>query len=245
MKYNPDIHHRRYIPLPGHAKKPLIIQTMKISDIRDAVFGSGAHTDLQFMAGRVFDSRMFDILFLSDEEMIQVNRFKALKKQVEWVCGRFALKTLARDVLDLDLPLEKIRIAYREKGAPYLVRFPQVSISLSHSSNYTAAAISLDTGIGVGIDVEKIGDIPDAGFMKIAFTRDEISHMPANASAIFANWTLKEAFLKYLGLGFNESLHKVAVINRDIFYRGEKQAVTTRVDFMENQYAMGLVYGSK
>jgi 4'-phosphopantetheinyl transferase len=245
MRYNPDIHHRLFLGLPGQPEKPIIVQTTRISDIRDAVFPPGIQPDGQSMKNRVFSQTMFAVPFLSDDEMVQVNRFKALKKQVEWVCGRFALKTLAGDVLDSDLPLEKIRVAYREKGAPYLVQFPQVSISLSHSSNYTAAAISLDAGIGLGIDVEKIGSIPDAGFMKIAFTRDEISHMPANAWAIFANWTLKEAFLKYLGLGFNESLHKVAVINRDVFYRGEKQAVTTRVEFIENQYAMGLVYGSK
>ncbi len=244
MRYNPDIHHRLFLGLPGHAGKPIIVQTARISDIRDAVFHSGMQPDGPSMKNRVFSQMMFAVPFLSEDEMAQVNRFKALKKQVEWVCGRFALKTLARDVLDLDLPLEKIRIAYREKGSPYLVQFPRVPISLSHSGDYTAAALSRNPDILLGIDIEKIADLPGASFMKTAFTKEEIAHMPKTAAAVFANWTLKEAFLKYLGLGFNESLHKVAVINRQIFHNRQEQAVNTWLDMIDNRYALGLVYGN-
>jgi 4'-phosphopantetheinyl transferase len=223
----------------------IVVQRMRISDITDAVLSRGIRPDVQTMSGRMFDPRMFTIIFLSDDEMRQVNRFKALKKQIEWLCGRFAVKTLARDLLGLDMPLEEIRIAYREKGAPYLAQFPQVPISLSHSGNYTAAAISLDPGIGVGIDIEKIGDMPAPSFMNTAFTKQEIAHMPAAASAVFANWTLKEAFLKYLGLGFNESLHHVAVIDAQIFHHGKSQPVSTWQAVIDGRYALSLVYGKE
>jgi 4'-phosphopantetheinyl transferase len=243
MRYNPDIYYRRFIGLPGHTEKPVIVQTARISDIQDAVFHKGMQLDDQSMKNRVFSQPMFAERFLSDDEMVQINRFRALKKQVEWMCGRFALKILARDILDLDLPLEMIRIAYREKGAPYLVQFPRVPISLSHSGDYTAAALSRDPDILLGIDIEKITDLPGASFMKTAFTKQEIAHMPKTAAAVFANWTVKEAFLKYLGLGFNESLHKVAVINRHIFHNSREQAVTTWLEMIDNRYALGLVYG--
>lgn len=243
MKHNPDIHHRRFIGLPGQAEKPIIVQTARISDIRDTVFRPGMQPDGQSMKNRVFDQPMFAKRFLSDDEMVQVNRFRALKKQMEWICGRFAVKSLAKDALDLDLALEKIRIAYREKGAPYLVQFPGVPVSLSHSGDYTAVALSRDPDILLGIDIEKITDLPGASFMKTAFTKQEIAHMPKTAAAVFTNWTLKEAFLKYLGLGFNESLHKVAVINRQIFHNSQKQAVTTWLEMIDNRYALGLVYG--
>ena len=223
--------------------KHIVVQRMRISDITNAILCGGIRPDFQTMAGRMFDPRIFKIVFLSDDELIQVNRFKAVKKQIEWLCGRFAVKTLAKDALDLDIPLEKIRIAYREKGAPYLAQFPQVPISLSHSGNYTAAAISLDPGIGLGIDIEKIGDMPAPSFMNTAFTKQEILHMPAAASTVFANWTLKEAFLKYLGLGFNESLHHVAVIDAQIFHYGKKQPVSTWQTVIDGRYALGLVYG--
>jgi 4'-phosphopantetheinyl transferase len=118
-----------------------------------------------------------------------------------------------------------------------------VPISLSHSGNYTAVALSRDPDILLGIDIEKITDLPGASFMKTAFTKQEIAHMPKTAAAVFANWTLKEAFLKYLGLGFNESLHKVAVINRHIFHNSQEQAVSTWLEMIDNRYALGLVYG--
>lgn len=243
MTFNPDIHHRRFIGLPGQADKPVIVQTTQIPEIRDAVFHPGMQPEGRSIKNQAFSRPMFAVLFLSDDELIQVNRFKASKKQIEWLCGRFAVKTLVRDALDLNLPLEKIQIAYREKGAPYLAQFPEIPISLSHSGDYIAAAVSLVSGMALGIDIEKIGDLPDDGFMKIAFTKDEIRHMPADARAVFANWTLKEAFLKYLGMGFNESLLKVAVIDGQIFHRDDRQPVSIWQEIIDSRYALGLVYG--
>lgn len=244
MIYNPDIFHRRAIGLPGHTEKPVIVQTARIPDILNAVFLPGMQPDYQSMKSRVFSRQMFAKQFLSDDETEQVNRFKALKKQMEWVCGRFALKTIVQDILAPDLPMEMVMIAYREKGAPYLVQFPRVPISLSHSGDYTAVALSRDPEILVGIDIEKITVLPGASFMKTAFTKQEIAHMPKTAPAVFANWTLKEAFLKYLGLGFNESLHHVAIIDAQIFHQGQKIPVFTWQTVVDHRYALGLVYGN-
>lgn len=223
----------------------IIVQTMKIPDIRDAVFHSSRHPDRASMKHREFNHSLFRKAFLSDDELIRVNRFKALKKQMEWICGRFALKILARDILDLSMPLDQIRIDYREKGAPYLTQFPEIPISLSHSGDYTAAAITRDSETTLGIDIEKIGNMPDDGFMRTAFTTDEIAHMAPDASTVFTHWTLKEAYLKFLGLGFNESLHHVAVIKDQIYHCGQKQAVHTWSCFPDDRYVMSLVYGRK
>ncbi|MDZ7666181.1 MAG: 4'-phosphopantetheinyl transferase superfamily protein [Desulfotignum sp.] len=249
MNDHPDRHHRRtiHIPdhIPGNGQPPIIVQTLKLSDIQARVFSPGLKPDGPSMRSRIFEARMFDVPFLSDDELIRVNRFKALKKQMEWICGRFALKTLAKDILDSAISLDQIRIDYREKGAPYLTQFPEIPISLSHSGDYTAAAITLDTKMTLGIDIEKIGTMPDQGFMKTAFTKDEIRHMPAGARAVFYNWTLKEAFLKFLGLGFNESLHHVAVIKDRIYHCEKIQIVHTWSCFPDDRYVMSLVYGRK
>jgi 4'-phosphopantetheinyl transferase len=245
MNDRPDIHHRRTIHMPGNEKQPIIVQTLKLSDIQARVFSPGLRPDGPSMRSRIFEARMFDVSFLSDDELIRVNRFKALKKQMEWICGRFALKILVRDILNLSMPMDEIRIDYREKGAPYLIQFPEVPISLSHSGDYTAAAISQDSQMTLGIDIEKIGTVPDQGFMKTAFTADEIRHMPVNARAVFHHWTLKEAFLKFLGLGFNESLHHVAVIEDQIYHCEKIQAVHTWSCFPDDRYVLSLVYGRK
>jgi 4'-phosphopantetheinyl transferase len=227
-----------FYPVPG-----IIVLIMKIPHIRDVVFHPGLQPGGRSMKNQTFERQMFAVFFLSDDELAQVNRFKSLKKQMEWICGRFTVKTLVRDALNTDLPLERIQIAYREKGAPYLAQFPEIPISLSHSGDYIAAAVNFDNSMALGIDIEKIKDLPDDGFMKIAFTKDEIRHMPADAQAVFAHWTLKEAFLKYLGLGFNESLLKVAVIDGQIFHHGQVQPVFIWQTMIDNCYALGLVYG--
>ncbi len=245
MNDRPDIHHRRTIHIPGNEKQPIIVQTLKLSDIQARVFTPGLKPDGPSMRSRMFKARMFDVPFLSEDELIRVNRFKALKKQMEWICGRFAMKRLAGDILDSAIPLDEIRIDYREKGAPYLTQFPEIPVSLSHSGDFTAAAITLDTKMTLGIDIEKIGTMPDQGFMKTAFTEDEIRHMPAHARAVFHHWTLKEAFLKFLGLGFNESLHHVAVIKDRIYHCGITQAVHTWSCFPDDRYVLSLVYGRK
>ncbi len=81
--------------------------------------------------------------------------------------------------------------------------------------------------------------------MKTAFTADEIRHMPPDARSVFRHWTLKEAFLKYLGLGFNESLHHVAVINDQIYHYGRKQLIDTWSYCPDDRYVLSLVFGRK
>jgi 4'-phosphopantetheinyl transferase len=224
---------------------PVFVQLIPMPEIIRAVFHPDMLPDGPSMKNRMFDHTMFKMAFLSDDDLVQVNRFRALKKQMEWICGRFALKRLATDVLDPAMPLDQVEIDYREKGAPYLTRFSEISISLSHSGDYTATAVTPDMETALGIDVEKIGDMPDQGFMKTAFTAEEIRHMPADARSVFRHWTLKEAFLKYLGLGFNESLHHVAVIRDQIYHCKKKQAIHTWSCFLDDPYVVSLVYGRK
>jgi 4'-phosphopantetheinyl transferase len=245
MNIRPDMNCRQIIHTSEDEKYPVIVQILTLSDIQDRAFSPGMQPDGPSMKNRIFDHSLFKIPFLSDEELVRVNRFKALKKQMEWVCGRFALKLLAKDILDPAIPLDQVRIDYREKGAPYLTQFPEISISLSHSGDYTAAAITRDTQTALGIDIEKIGTMPDQGFMKTAFTSEEIRYMPADAGSVFRHWTLKEAFLKYLGLGFNESLHHVAVIRDQIYHCENKQAIHTWSRFLNDAYVVSLVYGRK
>ncbi len=183
--------------------------------------------------------KKFSIPFLSNGELATVNGFKAQKKQIEWICGRFALKALTRE-LCCPTPLSDIKISYHEKGAPFLNDYPDIPISLSHSGDYTAAALSLSHRT-MGIDIEKIEKKPNAFFMKTAFTQREISHIPPTARDIYRHWTLKEAFLKYIKMGFNESLHMVEIIDNEIFHHGEKQILNSWSRTIDDQYILSIV----
>ncbi len=218
------------------------ILVMKIPGILDWILPGAVPDNYRTMGKKRFRKSDFSREILSKSELAYLNGFKALKKQAEWLSGRVALKTLLHKTIMPQTPMAGIGISYKDKGAPYVVQLPHAPISLSHSSRLTAAAVSRDFSLTIGLDLEKIGPCPDAHFLKTAFTTREINEMTVRARDIFANWTLKEAFLKYLKLGFNESLHQVEIINNKIYHKGECKRISTWSADIENQYVMSLVW---
>jgi len=237
--FSNNISQKTFSPQPG-----IIARYIKILDIVDSVFCKTPDQDYKKMPNQDFGQKSFKIPFLSSDELITVNGFRALKKQVEWLCGRFALKSLVKEIIRLDISFNDIQISYQKKGAPFLTRYPDIPISLSHSGEYTAVAISLNPHITLGIDIEKIGKIPDSFFMKTAFTQKEILHMGTTAQEIYRHWTLKEAFLKYIKMGFNESLHMVEIIDNEILHQGKRQDLMSWSRSIDDQYMISIVADS-
>lgn len=227
----------QFCPEPG-----IFIRVMKISKILEQVLPGAVPADYQGKGNQKFTRKNFSIPLFSDPELDGLNRFRALKKQVEWISGRMTLKTLVKEVIRPDLPMEEMIVSYREKGAPFLEGFPLIPVSLSHSGNLTAAVLAENPDLTLGIDLEKIGPCPDAGFMKTAFTRKEMEKMGTGPEDIFQTWTLKEAYLKYIQMGFNESLHRVEIIDGRIFYHGNPQDVRTWSRILEQGYILSLVW---
>jgi 4'-phosphopantetheinyl transferase len=221
------------------------VRYIKIPDMVDLIFQTPLDPDYKKMPNLLFGPKDFKILFLSAQELALVNGFKAQKKQIEWLCGRFSLKTLVNEILNpdtpLDTPLSNIQVSYHEKGAPFLNAYPDIPISLSHSNKYTAAALCCDSRMTMGIDIEQIGKMPDLFFMKTAFTEREIRHMDLTPHEIYRHWTLKEAFLKYIKMGFNENLHRVEVIDNEIFHHGRKQRLNSWSRTIDDRYILSMV----
>jgi len=236
-----NIFQNTFSPQPG-----IIVRHIKIADILEFVLSSPLDPNYKKIANRYFGPSDFKIPFLSPRELATLNNFKAQKKQIEWLCGRFSLKTLVNETLGPDSPLSNtplshIQVAYQEKGAPFLSEYPDIPISLSHSGDYTAVALGEKGQITMGLDIERIGNTPDAAFMKTAFTRQEILHMAPTPHEIFRHWTLKEAFLKYIKMGFNENLHRVEIIDNQIFHHGKKQMLNLWSKTIDDRYILSLV----
>lgn len=210
------IHINTLSPKPGitiwYAGIPDIIHSILS---KDRYHNFKSHT-FRTMVNETFQKDDFTISFLSDGEITTANSFKALKKQMEWISGRYLIKQMIHHIFLEDLSLDQIALSYLEQGAPFLTHHPDIPVSLSHSNDYTAVACCKNKHQTIGIDIEKIKKKPDANFMKIAFTQDEISNLKDNTGPVpvFKNWTIKEAYLKYIKKGFNESLHRVEIIDR-------------------------------
>ena len=196
----------------------------------------------QVLKNIIFTPDMFLFPFLSSVEIKTLNQFKALKKQIEWMSGRFAVKKLVSQYC-MPCDYTGITIDYEIDGAPYLKEYPDLPISISHSGGYAACALSRDRSINIGIDIEKIAPDSIKHIFKVAFTDREQSILKrCSDAAVFESWTAKEAYLKYIKKGFNEGLKQVEVINGGIYHH--HQPVEDAALFscrVNNEYVLSLV----
>ena len=220
--------------------REVIIWYVRIPGIIESIFHKGSLHDTKQMRNRIFNKEDFKQSFLNRDEINTINGFKAMKKQIEWISGRYLIKLMIQYNCLQHLPLNQITISYLDEGAPFLTHDPDIPVSLSHSNNYTAAACCKSREKTIGIDIEKIAKKPNAWFLKTAFTKNEIIHLEDNAESIFKNWTIKEAYLKQIKKGFNESLHKVEVIDNEIWHNKKQINIEVYSTFIDD-YVLSLV----
>ncbi len=235
-KYLYEIQVNTLSPKPG-----IIIWYAKIPEIIRSIFRKGTYHNSRQMVNEIFQKHDFIFPVFSSREIQQINGFKTLKKQMEWISGRFLIKNLIQDAFFNDMTLDQISFSYLDKGAPVSANDPDIPVSLSHSHDYAAVAVCMDKNQSIGIDVEHIGPKPDTWFMKTAFTQAETAAMPDNARDIFRHWTIKEAFLKYIRQGFNESLHRVEVINGQIWHCSERINMDISSYDIDDSYIISIV----
>jgi 4'-phosphopantetheinyl transferase len=213
-----------------------------IADFIKANLTHFPHERYQTLKNIIFKPELFRRPFLSSGEIKALNRFKALKKQIEWLVGRFAVKKLASSCCRSNA-YTGIIIDYEPEGAPYLPEYPDLSISISHSGGYAAVALSRDRFIKIGIDIEKIAPDSIKHILKVAFTdREQAMLKRCSDAAVFESWTTKEAYLKYIKKGFNENLRQVEVINGRIYHGRMEQDISLFLGRINTEYALSLVY---
>lgn len=180
--------------------------------------------------------------FFTAEDFKRINGFKVLKKQVEWMAGKVAVKILARN-FGLGTGWET-RIAAEPGGAPYLADYPAMSVSISHSGDYAAAALSAE-GHRVALDIERIEHGRMQNIVKVAFSDREIHSLQGRSDEDhYLAWTAKEAFLKYIRRGFAEGLKKVEIVNGRLFHHGHVvSGIDTHSRIFDSDYALTLMHG--
>ncbi len=107
-------------------------------------------------------------------------------------------EALCRELLADVRPGESLPLSEDENGRPFLPGCP-LSVSLSHSGDYVAAAVA---EVPIGIDLQEIRDISDR-VMERLYSREERAWVRAGDRACRATrlWTMKEAFGKHRGTG--------------------------------------------
>ncbi len=127
----------------------------------------------------------------------------------------------------LHIPGEKQKYSTGKYGKPFLLNYPDVYFSLSHSSGWGVVAVSDSE---VGVDIEEYRNFKLNDFKNILnenemrYILDTNSSYGTSADRFFQIWTMKEAYLKAMGTGFlnaqnNNSL--VQMVNNDYIIKNQ------------------------
>ena len=182
--------------------------------------------------------------WLTAIELETVNRFKALKRQVEWLAGRLAVKTLVTRYIDPQRPPAAVAVAHETEGAPFLPDYPETCISITHAGRFAVAAISLDPHAALGIDIERLPIPSDDDFLGLVFSdRERAALNPADPPALARAWTLKEAYLKYIRQGFHHSLQRVEILDGLLLDGGRPAPIGWKTQTTPPDHLLTVVWG--
>jgi len=152
------------------------------------------------------------VALLSAGERQRAARFRFERDRRRFVAARALLRELLAE--RLAARPETIELVYGKHGKPALARY-DLQFNVSHSGDVAAYAFA--RGCGIGIDVEEIRALPEAGAIAARmFSRSEndaYAALPAREKqqGFFNCWTRKEAVVKALGDGLSLPLDQFDV----------------------------------
>lgn len=112
----------------------------------------------------------------------------------------------------LSMKSTELQIGLNDYGKPYLLDYPEIDFSISHSGEYVMLAVAL--GKKIGIDIELIDKDIDLTMKSIIFSESECNLID-NYFDFFVLWTKMEAYLKCLGVGFADKVENLD-LNTDL-----------------------------
>lgn len=149
------------------------------------------------------------VALLSDDERAQRERFHATRDRDEYAMAHALLRTTLSEFGDR--PPGAWRFASGPHGKPALAGADsRLAFNLSHARGLVACVVA--AGADVGVDVEPITRATDwRGIASRYFSPAELAEIDRTDPArrpvrFFEIWTLKEAFIKALGVGLAQPL---------------------------------------
>ena len=179
---------------------------------------------------------------LSEKELEHLSTLKIEKNKIQWIAGRYAVKSalskhkLAKGVL---MDVACIDILKAEDSSPYIVQYPELCVSITHSFPYCIGLVSNNK---IGIDLEKIIE-PKESLIRHFYTFEEREFLEnfkgkdeyCNHAMIL--WTRKEAVSKLLKLGMQLDFKKLCTL-KDII-ETESYLINLK-SFICNEFALSL-----
>ncbi len=156
--------------------------------------------------------------FLDEAEKQRAARYKFDIHRFRFISGRGKLREVLARVVKCQP--EEVIFGSGEFGKPYIKQTDKSNnIQFNVSKSSAMGAVAISQGMQIGLDIEQIkhNGISDCDLIvEKEFTDDEIKWYQQHDSknrliAFYALWTCKEAYLKALGSGLNDSLDRFTV----------------------------------
>jgi phosphopantetheinyl transferase len=167
---------------------------------------------------------------LKEDSKKKIEKFKSEKRKIEFLITRILLKELGFDDYDLK---------YKKSGAPYL-HHSENFISISHSSEYVAVAVSNKK---IGIDVEKNRNQIFRIIHKFINDKENKLFDSNNIEIVSIIWNAKEAMFKLCekqGIDFKKNLIVTKIdirkknIKAELVFEDEIKKVSGQMDIFDN-----------
>lgn len=160
------------------------------------------------------DTTLFNKLIITlpkkRQKIINI-KFRTEDKEIILLSQVLLRTTLMKE---FNIKPKNMDFGFGEYGKPYLKDVPDLHFNLSHSGDWAVLAVS-DKEIGIDVEKEKNIDL-DIGKEYFSYTENIYLNTISKEKkyeAFFKIWTLKESYIKAIGLGLNKSLKSFSVMN--------------------------------
>ena len=155
---------------------------------------------------------------IDPEQKDRIMRFHFIEDKKRALAGILLSKYAIGKVFGL-LP-DEIRFEKNKYGKPHVAGRSGVHYNISHSGDYVVCAVSSSP---VGIDVQEISgqnlDVADRFFSQEERDALAMCEGDAKRKLFYEIWSLKEAYIKCIGMGLSKPLDEFGVVKESGKYR--------------------------
>lgn len=186
---------------------------------------------------------------ISDERRKKISKFYFVKDKVHSLFAEIILRYALWEQYSLSSPY--IEFEKAEYGKPNLANHKDIHFNIAHSGNWVLCGIG---NTPLGIDVEQIREVK-LSLLESIYTKEEndfiFTQSPENRQkAFYMIWTLKESYVKNVGMGLNIPLNsfsfRFSESNTQFYLHGEKNhSFSFQTGQLDDQHLTALCVNAK
>lgn len=152
---------------------------------------------------------------ISEEDMAASNRMR-MPHRSTWLACRVTLRYLCG--LLTGYTASKVVFQRNANGKPFLKDNP-FYFSVSHSGDSFLIAISMNSELGVDMEVVTDMDVKEVAEYAFSQSEQRFCENGQDVERFYEVWTSKEAYLKAIGVGLVDNLSEIDVADTELLFQ--------------------------